>query len=172
MARSDTASTEPRDLGEVLDFLRLLWAIEHLLKSTSKRMQRRLGVTGPQRLVLRVVEQYPDMSAGELAAILHLHPSTVTGIVERLVQRRLLVRSRDKVDQRRVQLRPTSRGPRGLRGPTVETAVKRVLDRAKPGDVRAARRVLETLVSALDDHAAGEVRAAAWKTTSKRARRS
>src|ERR1700733_7143915 len=76
------------DLDPVLDFMRLLWGIEHRLQSASKRMEASLGITGPQRLVLRVVSRFPGLSAGELARVVRLHPSTVTGILQRLVRKR------------------------------------------------------------------------------------
>jgi DNA-binding MarR family transcriptional regulator len=66
--------------------MQLLWAVVHELEITSKRMTGEIGVTGPQRLVLRVVGLFPGLSAGELATILHLHPSTLTGVLQRLVQ--------------------------------------------------------------------------------------
>src|SRR5664279_719632 len=42
-------------LGKVLDFMRLIWALDHGLQSLSKRMQATLGLTGPQRVALRVL---------------------------------------------------------------------------------------------------------------------
>src|ERR687888_5890 len=70
-----------RQLGPVLDFMQRLWAVAHELQSISKRMDAHLGVTGPQRLVVRILGRRPGLSAGELAAILHLHPSTLTGVL-------------------------------------------------------------------------------------------
>src|SRR5262245_27840734 len=64
-------------LEGALDFMSLLWGIEHGLQSASKRMEKSLGITGPQRLVLRIVEQFPGLSAKSLARIVHLHPSTI-----------------------------------------------------------------------------------------------
>ena len=87
-------------LDPVLDFLRVLWTLEHGLQSASKRMEASLGVTGPQRLVLKVLTRFPGASAGELSEILHLHPSTVTGIVQRLVTKGLLARSVDPLHQK------------------------------------------------------------------------
>src|ERR1700726_1865441 len=85
-------------LEPVLDFMRLLWSIEHGLQRMSKRMEADLGITGPQRLVLRIVGQFPGLSAGELAGIVRLHPSTITGILQRLVTSGLLERERDPAD--------------------------------------------------------------------------
>src|SRR5215471_17366676 len=92
-------------LDSTLDFMRLLWTIEHGLQRMSKRMEREIGITGPQRLVLRVVGQFPEISAGELARIVRLHPSTITGILQRLVTRGLLERKADPGDTRRARLR-------------------------------------------------------------------
>ena len=78
-------------LDPVLDFMRLLWTLEPGLQSASKRMESALGVTGPQRIVLRIVGRHPGVSAGQLAHIAQLHPSTITGIVQRLVRKGALV---------------------------------------------------------------------------------
>ena len=89
-------------MDPVLDFLRLLWSIEHSLQRTSKSMQASLGVTGPQRLVLLIVGRAPGISPGDLARIVRLHPSTITGVLQRLERKKLLVRKQDSRDSRRV----------------------------------------------------------------------
>src|SRR5205814_3197165 len=76
--------TEPTDeLGDVLEFMRLVWDMNHELGSLSKRMASAFGVTGPQRLVLRIVGRMPGISAGRLAEVLSVHPSTLTGVMRR-----------------------------------------------------------------------------------------
>jgi len=88
----------------VLEFLRLLWAIDHALQGRSKRMVRELGVTGPQRLVIRVLGHQRQATSGELATLLHLHPSTLSGIVRRLQRSGFVARSVDATDRRRYHL--------------------------------------------------------------------
>src|SRR5580704_2284095 len=105
MPSHEAMSDAAYPLDPILDFMRLLWSIEHGLQRMSKRMQSELGSTGPQRLVLRVVGRFPGLSAGELAHIVRLHPSTITGILQRLVARGLLERKRDPRDSRRARLR-------------------------------------------------------------------
>ena len=141
-----------RPLDPVLDFLRVLWTLEHSLQSASKRMGVSLGVTGPQRLALKVVTRFPGVAAGELSEILHLHPSTVTGIVQRLVAKGLLVRNVNPQDRRRVRLEPRARAKAFTRSAegTVESAVIRTLRTASPDHVRHAREVLARLTDALD----------------------
>lgn len=142
----------PADLPDVLQFMQLLWAIAHGLERISKRMTGDIGVTGPQRLVLRVVGLYPGMSAGDLAAVLHVHPSTLTGVLRRLVAQRLLVRTADRADRRRAVLRLTKRGARvnAAREGTVEAAVGHALKGISNRDRMATRRVLERLAVHLE----------------------
>jgi DNA-binding MarR family transcriptional regulator len=134
-------------LPDVLRFMQLLWAIAHGLEKASKRMSAELGVTGPQRLSLRVAGLFPGLSAGDLATILHVHPSTLTGVLQRLVAQRLLVRLDDPRDRRRAMLRLTARGRRvsAVDHGTVESAVAGALGGLSPRDLAATRRVLERL---------------------------
>jgi DNA-binding MarR family transcriptional regulator len=140
------------DLPDVLQFMQLLWAVVHGLEKTSKRMAGDLGVTGPQRLALRVVGIFPGVSAGDLAAILHVHPSTLTGVLQRLVAQRWLRRVDDPRDRRRAVLRLTARGARvnAARRGTVESAVADTLKGVTARDRAATRRVLERLAHHLE----------------------
>jgi DNA-binding MarR family transcriptional regulator len=133
------------------EFMRLLWALDHALQSRSKRMWSSLGVTGPQRLVIRAVGRQPGMSAGELAALLHLHPSTLTGVLSRLVDHRLLNRVGDPADSRRALFRLTARGQRVNRvnAGTIEGAIRRVIGGQSAGRVAIAAEILSDLGTAL-----------------------
>ena len=135
----------------VLDFLRLMWAVDHELQSVSKRMLIDLGLTGPQRLAVRFIGLQPGLAAGELASLLHLDPGTVTGILRRLETARMIVRARDKADSRRVCLTLTRRGQaiNRRRTGTIEFAVRRALESVSESDVRASRRVLKLLAEEL-----------------------
>jgi DNA-binding MarR family transcriptional regulator len=140
---------EPK-LGPVLDFLRLLWAVDHALQSGSKRMEISLGVTGPQRLVLRIVGRFPGISAGEVAQILHVHPSTLTGVLRRLQARALLQRRVDPNDARRALFTLSAKGRKldSLQTGTVEAAVRRALSRL-PDRVSPAQELLTALAEEL-----------------------
>ena len=142
---SDAIAT--KTLPDVLRFMRLLWAVVHGLGRTSKRMSSAMGVTGPQRLVLRVVGLFPGLSAGDLATVLHVHPSTLTGVIQRLVTQQLLERTDDPRDRRRAVLRLTTHGARAnaMRRGTVESAVADALVGVTVRDQAATTRVLERL---------------------------
>lgn len=134
-------------LPDVLEFMQLLWAVVHGVEKRSKRMSGEIGVTGPQRLVLRVVGLFPGVSAGDLAAILHVHPSTLTGVLQRLVEQRLVTRAESPEDRRRAVLRLTARGARAnaVRRGTVESVVAETLAGVNARDRAATRRVLQQL---------------------------
>lgn len=148
---ANTAAHTVARLDPVLDFLSLLWSVEHGLNLTSKRMATVMGVTGPQRLVLRIVGRHPGVSAGGLARIVQLHPSTITGILHRLERKQLIARERDQADARRVRLRlaGSARAFTKPTGGTIEHAVTRALRRFKPSELAHARRVLAATAEAL-----------------------
>ena len=150
--RSEETDSKYR-LDPVLDFMRLLWSVEHGLQRMSKRMEAELSITGPQRLVLRIIGQFPDISAGDLAHVVRLHPSTITGILQRLVARGLIERRRDPDDNRRARLRVRSRAASLTRTSpgTVERAVTQALARVGVADVQAARRVLGEIARKLTE---------------------
>jgi DNA-binding MarR family transcriptional regulator len=139
-------------LGDVLEFMRRLWAVDHGLESTSKYMELRHGVTGPQRMALRLLGCYPDISARELAELMHLHPSTLTGILRRLEERGYIVREVDENDRRRAVLGLTARGRQldYVQPGTVEAAVHRVLARIGQKPLATAAAVLSLLAQELE----------------------
>lgn len=147
MKRSKDTRPEEESLGEVLDFMRVLWAVHHAMQSASKRMNRTMGLTGPQRLVLRILTKRPGMTAGELARALHIDPSTLTGIIARLEARRLVKRDADENDARKVRLTLTPDGKREARDRpgTVESTVRDVLVELPPETLRRAKKTLQLL---------------------------
>ena len=135
-----------------MDFMRLLWAVDHALQRTSKRMEMTLGVTGPQRLVIRIVGRVPRIPAGELARLLHLHPSTLTGVLKRLGRQGLVRQQPDPDDGRRILLVLTAKGQRlnvEAEG-TVESGIRRALAGMAPAKLAATREVLESIAAALE----------------------
>ena len=158
-ARARSAEAVAGD--EVLQFMRSLWAVAHALRKTSKRMSRELGITGPQRLVVRVLGLSPGMSAGEMADVLHLHPSTLTGVLRRLVSSGLVRRQADPADARRSVLALTARGQR-LNVPTagtVEASVRGALQRISADNRGVAAEVLSLVAARLSAAGAAPARA-------------
>ncbi|MBS2032618.1 MAG: MarR family transcriptional regulator [Deltaproteobacteria bacterium] len=152
MPRKTEPVRQERALGGTLEFMQAIWAFFHALQTRSAAMERSIGLTGPQRLVLRIVGRYPGITARELAETLHIHASTLSGVVSRLANRKLLARLDDPTDKRRVRLKLTERG-RSFDVPrpgTVESAIEAALQRAAPGQVRAARSLIYQITAQLE----------------------
>ena len=141
-------------LGTALDFMRLLWAMDHDLQRRSKRMEVEIGVTGLQRIAIRLIGRFPRVTAGRLAELVHVHPSTLTGVLKRLVDRGYVARDRDAADARVAHFSLTADGAKidGSHAGTVEAAVRRALARVSPAKIDAARDVLATIASELARH--------------------
>jgi MarR family transcriptional regulator, organic hydroperoxide resistance regulator len=138
-------------LGDVLGFMQLLWAVAHGLETVSKQMRAHVGVTGPQRLVLRLIGRRGQAAPGDLAEILHVHPSSLTGVLRRLERAGLILRVTDPSDGRRAILTLTPRGQvlNDHDLGTVEASVKRTLRRIPRAKLASTREVLASLASEL-----------------------
>jgi DNA-binding MarR family transcriptional regulator len=140
------------DLPETLQFIRLLWQLDHALNKRSRRLLGQVGVTAPQRFLLKVVGMRPGCSPGQLARFLHVTPATVTRVVQRLEASGFLWREADPDDSRRVLLHLTAKGRKveercsGLN----ESPVTQLLEATPRARVEETRRLLSALVEALD----------------------
>ncbi|MEO5762223.1 MAG: MarR family transcriptional regulator [Vicinamibacteria bacterium] len=144
-------SDPPIELGTELEFLSRLWTLDHALQKRSKKMLTTIGVTGPQRLALRLIGRFPGLTAGRLARLLHLHPSTVTGVMQRLAERGLIVRRNDGPDRRRLLLQITSKGAAVLadKTGTIEEAVHESLRALTSVETTAVFNTLDLLARRL-----------------------
>lgn len=125
--------TEPA-LEPTLAFLQRLWRLNHAIERLSMRMDRSLGVTTQQRLLLRCIGRTPNATAGQLAKLLHVDPGTLSTALPRLEQKGLVERTRDRADSRRWTLTLTEAG-RALDRPTdgtLEDAVGALLAEIPP----------------------------------------
>jgi DNA-binding MarR family transcriptional regulator len=98
------------------------------------------------------VNEFPGISAGDLARVLHLDPSTLTGVLQQMNQRGLLQLQPDARDRRRLRIQL---GPKGRRMSTmsvgaIEAAVSKTLSQVSPAKLKATREVLALLAENLD----------------------
>jgi DNA-binding MarR family transcriptional regulator len=118
------------------------------LHEYSKAMHRRSGLSAPQAWALSIVDAEPQISLGTLAERMYSHPSTVSGVVERLVQRGAMRREVDPRDRRGVQLTLTPAGRRLMREslPPVQAGLQRALERMPTRRLHLLRQALEDIV--------------------------
>ena len=149
MPRQPAEPLKPQ--GETLQFMQSLWSLTHALEVRSKRMARVLGVTGPQRLVIRLLGQTPGLAARDIASTLGIHPSTLTGVLARLEKQALIRREIDDEDRRRTLFELTPAGKRidRERKGTVEAAVRRAMGRAHPSVISGTTQMIDLLVAEL-----------------------
>ncbi len=76
----------------------------------SKKLVKRVGLTGPQLVILQEISRLGTVSVGEVAKNVSLSQGTVTGILERMEKRGVVVRQRSSQDKRRVMVRITESG--------------------------------------------------------------
>ena len=86
--------------AEVSGIVNSVRRIHNLLDCYSRKLMQDFGITGPQLGVLRLLDRTPGMSLSELSQQIYLHPSTVSGIVERLVVSGHVTRSRSPLSIR------------------------------------------------------------------------
>jgi DNA-binding MarR family transcriptional regulator len=86
------------------------------LQTESRRLAReecqRLGITATQLNVLKLLEEVKELSLSELSRRLAAQNSTVTGIVDRMVEAGLATREQSEEDRRVWRIRATERGQR------------------------------------------------------------
>lgn len=95
--------------------LKLAQEVDHHLSYIRQRLRERLetefasgGLTGPQRMVMHVLAQSEGLSLKQLSARVSLAHSTVSGIVDRLEARGMVIRSKDESDGRATVIAPSS----------------------------------------------------------------
>lgn len=124
----------PRD-ALLSDVATRLLQILKAMDDFSKYLQSQHQLSGPQLWALWEVREAPNMTMSELASRMFLHPSTISGIVDRLVRRQLMTRVEDPQDRRAFRLNLTAEGEQLLR--------------RAPKPVR--RRLIESLRETPDD---------------------
>ncbi len=96
-----------------LPIQRIVGGIRWLAHSVAKdayRSGKRFGLTGPQASVLHAINQLGSMSSAKLSRKLHVTPGNITGIVDRLEKKELVVRERKREDRRVVLITLTPAG--------------------------------------------------------------
>lgn len=113
----------------------------------SKAIHRRTGLSGPQVWAMSLLRDHPGLSLGALAEKMFAHPSTVSGVVDRLEDRRAVRRSVDREDRRGVRLHLTPAGRRLVRRspPPVQVGLRRALLAMPASRLRSLRRSLERI---------------------------
>jgi DNA-binding MarR family transcriptional regulator len=96
---------DPPITSEVMSALR---RIIRAIDLHSRSLVQRYGLTGPQLVVLKELAARTPRTVSELARAVNLSQATVTGILDRLERKSMILRKRDIHDRRKVMVSPTS----------------------------------------------------------------
>ena len=124
-----------------------------VLPSVGEIETEQFGVTSRQVTLLWLVKRSPGLTLKALADAEAISAPALSGQVDRLEQRGLLVRLRSTVDRRRVGLELTPEGERLLRS-VRERRTAWLADRLgdlEPDDLRAIAEAIEPLHRLLDE---------------------
>ena len=123
--------------------------IVHALEVGSRSAQRSVGLSGAQLFILQILAAGGVMSVNEVAARSHTHQSSVSGVVSRLVEAKLVKRAASRADARRLELTVTQAGRRALKSSLVTPQERLIasLSRLAPGRLAQLRSLLHEVVS-------------------------
>lgn len=96
-------------ISEIMQSLRRIFKS---IQDYSHEVSNKFGVTGPQLWALKTIHQNGNLPLGELSKKMYLHPSTISGVIDRLEKKGYVLRDRDKKDRRVVKVDLTPKGKR------------------------------------------------------------
>jgi MarR family transcriptional regulator, organic hydroperoxide resistance regulator len=94
-------------ISEIMQSLRQIF---RAIQDYSQEVSKEFGITGPQLWALKIIFADGGLSLGELTQKMYLHPSTVSGVVDRLEKKGYVSRDRGREDRRVVTVRLTPEG--------------------------------------------------------------
>lgn len=103
-------ATEQAAGGYELRILRSLRRIIRAVEMYSKKLASSHKITGPQLVCLLSIMEKEPLTATQIARDVHLSASTVVGVLDRLEEKGLTQRERDKSDRRKVYVTLTDKG--------------------------------------------------------------
>lgn len=138
--------------------LRILRALRQITRSIalhSRQLASCSNITAPQLICLRTVIEKGPLTATAISREMHVSPSTVVGILDRLEDKKLILRERGREDRRIVFITATQAGV-GLAHETPSPLQKKLADALNelPELERATMTLsLERIVSFIDSDA-------------------
>jgi DNA-binding MarR family transcriptional regulator len=131
----------------------------------SKKLEKRVGLTGPQLVILQEIARGEEVTPGEIARAVSLSQATVTGILERMEKRGLIARQRSRQDKRCIMVRITVTGHKILEEapPLMQEAFVERFSSLQEWEQTMILSALQRLVSILD---AKSIKAAPFLATS------
>jgi DNA-binding MarR family transcriptional regulator len=126
-------------------------------------------LTPVQYAALAAIRAHPGIDQATLAGLIAYDRTTITGVVDRLVQKGLLVRNPSSRDRRARELQITNEGQQTLHGiePAVEAAQRVMLRGLTADETREFLRLLRKAIAAGNDLSRAPFREASTASANK-----
>lgn len=96
------------------DALIALRKIQQRTDQASKILAQTVGLTPSQLLVLQYLQDRGETSAGQLSTLTHLKHATITALIDKMVERGFVTRSKNEEDRRRVWIKLQAKGEEAI----------------------------------------------------------
>jgi DNA-binding MarR family transcriptional regulator len=131
---------------------RLFSEVSKIIKQTIRKNFEGADITMPQSMVLHTLCKYGEMKISDISEQIHLSSSTVSGIVDRLENHGLVIRTRNCEDRRTVYVNVTRKFIEEYKGhKKIEESFLDLLSSATPEDMDKIIDGLNTLKRILMD---------------------
>lgn len=150
--RNGNHAARPPTGDDIAAIVQGLRRIVRALHSYSQGVRARYGLTGPQLWALKTLQRSGPLSTSALAEALAVRQSSVSLLLDRLEERRLVSRRRRETDQRVVEVALTRRGV-AMAADAPEAAQGRLLyalNAMSPREVRELSAAVQRLVAAME----------------------
>ncbi len=146
--------------SRIEEMLTAIKRIVSLIKQNFERDFKKMHVTQSQILVMRVLNQYGDMKMSDISRELDLSNSTVSGIIDRLVEKKIVKRKRSEEDRRIVMISLAEEYCKPVKKQLNAFALKmrRALSTATEEDLDSIMQGLEKLERILEESQESEER--------------
>lgn len=131
MSSATSRTVNAEDRAQIGRRLQLIGSIRRIMRAfdiRSRQMGATSDITLPQLLCLTAVVAEEGLTSREIARRVHVSPSTLVGVLDRLQEKRWVRRERDPDDRRRIHIQPTAAGRELIRA--APSALGESFDRA------------------------------------------
>lgn len=107
----------PKQISRDLAISEIMQSLRRIFKAIqvySQEVSQNFGITGPQLWALTILSLNGSLPLGQLSKKMYLHPSTISGVVDRLEQKGYVVRDRGHEDRRVVRVQLTPQGKKAI----------------------------------------------------------
>lgn len=112
------------------------------------------GLAGADHKYLGILVEKGSMTAGELASVTGLTTGAITGVIDRLQERSLVRRERDKIDRRKVLVIPDEEKAQQMLGPAfqrLQHKLEEVFNQFSESETEIIIQYLDTVSAAMTE---------------------